>query len=640
MKLTKCLIIFSFITSLIPQNINSQIIKFYQFDINLDSVIQINSDWGGMEVKYDSFPGSMYINLSIDAPGITTQWQIQNVLVSKQGSDSDNVLIYFDIGDTSVEVGNLNYGYSITPYPINTPPEINSTAVVYNSIIVINSGLFESVYDKPGIEELLFDNEFEKAVPTIGGEAEKEGKIDNNFRVNQEAGKNECVPAALSNSVKFLNNLYQLGIPAWKTSIEFMKYACAFTNNGVPLNFPDIKRNWFALNNIPITTREYKPPLDLNKIICELNDNQDVEITVQRLYPHWLWGTLQKSGHTAQISGITDIGDGYYEFEISHDRNQNEPGGRQRDFSIYDTRTNSFISGIFKKYNLGIYHIVVECPAFKSSCYIEGPDIIALNSNANFKEMNLKSGFWTISNITANAAINWQNDSVASVNAGNTGGTFKLYYTKYIYTGYDTCFNIFCDKYVTVDDPLPVELNSFTYQTDDNNVFLRWITGFEINNKGFEIERSTDDNIWLKIGFIKESEFSNSSNIYSFNDNNLISGTYYYRLKQIDNNGNFKYYNLNSAVIIGSPVKYMLSQNYPNPFNSETRIGFGIPKAGNVEIKLYDVSGREVKILINEYKPEGFYNINFNVSNFTSGIYFYRFASKNYIEIRKMVVIK
>ncbi|MBN8572084.1 MAG: T9SS type A sorting domain-containing protein, partial [Ignavibacteria bacterium] len=85
---------------------------------------------------------------------------------------------------------------------------------------------------------------------------------------------------------------------------------------------------------------------------------------------------------------------------------------------------------------------------------------------------------------------------------------------------------------------------------------------------------------------------------------------------------------------------YYLSQNYPNPFNPETKIQFSIPKSGQVKIVVYDLIGREVKELVNEFKQIGSYNISFNGVNLSSGIYFYKLITDDFIETKKMILVK
>jgi hypothetical protein len=88
------------------------------------------------------------------------------------------------------------------------------------------------------------------------------------------------------------------------------------------------------------------------------------------------------------------------------------------------------------------------------------------------------------------------------------------------------------------------------------------------------------------------------------------------------------------------PDKYSLYQNYPNPFNSVTKISFDVPKSAQLSIRIYDVLGREIECLINEYVQPGKYNINYNANNLASGVYFYRLQAGDYINIKRMVLLK
>ena len=88
------------------------------------------------------------------------------------------------------------------------------------------------------------------------------------------------------------------------------------------------------------------------------------------------------------------------------------------------------------------------------------------------------------------------------------------------------------------------------------------------------------------------------------------------------------------------PSEYQLFQNYPNPFNPVTKINFAIQKQGLVTLKVYDMLGREVAALVNEFKQAGYYSIDFNASGLSSGIYFYRLQANDFRDIKKMVLIK
>ena len=193
---------------------------------------------------------------------------------------------------------------------------------------------------------------------------------------------------------------------------------------------------------------------------------------------------------------------------------------------------------------------------------------------------------------------------------------------------------------------LPVELASFIANVNARNVTLNWSTTAEVNNNGFEIERAVASNssnstlLWTKIGFKESQGNTSTSSSYSFSDNNLNSGKYAYRLKQIDFNGSFEYHTLQNEIEIGIPTEFKISQNYPNPFNPTTKIDFQIPENGNVQVAIFDMTGREVAVILNEAKTAGYYSINFNGANLSSGAYFYRINVNNFSTTKKMTLVK
>jgi hypothetical protein len=181
-------------------------------------------------------------------------------------------------------------------------------------------------------------------------------------------------------------------------------------------------------------------------------------------------------------------------------------------------------------------------------------------------------------------------------------------------------------------------------------VKLSWITQNEENNEGFEVQKAElriketgergRETEWKNIGFIQGKGNSNESVSYCFEDRNLPSGNYKYRLKQVDYNGNFEYFELENEVAIGVPKKFELGQNYPNPFNPVTNINFDLPEKGFVSLKIYDVLGREVAVVVNEVKETGYYTVQFNAGRFPSGVYFYRLEANGKSLVKKLVVMK
>jgi hypothetical protein len=194
------------------------------------------------------------------------------------------------------------------------------------------------------------------------------------------------------------------------------------------------------------------------------------------------------------------------------------------------------------------------------------------------------------------------------------------------------------------DETMPVKLESFTHSVSANNVRLNWVTSEEINNDGFDVERSNNNGqSFLKVSYIKGNGNSNG-NHYTYTDNNLKTGVYKYRLKQKDYNGNYEYFSLSSSVDVSSPQKFTLKQNYPNPSNPTSKIDYDIPVNAFVSIEVYDVSGRKVSQLVNEKQNAGYYSVSFNGSNLASGIYFYKIFVKSEKEqfngTKKLVLIK
>lgn len=191
---------------------------------------------------------------------------------------------------------------------------------------------------------------------------------------------------------------------------------------------------------------------------------------------------------------------------------------------------------------------------------------------------------------------------------------------------------------------LPVELSSFTSAISNRDVTLNWMTISEVNNSTFEIEKSQVNTQWSTIGSVRGNGTTNNHHNYTFTDRGLASGKYNYRLKQIDYNGNFAYFNLSNEVEIGIPSKYEMSQNYPNPFNPSTKINYDLPFDGNVSIKLFNMVGIEVATVVNNPHAAGYYTISFDASSLSSGIYFYRIFAEgkgsSFISTKKLTLVK
>ena len=190
------------------------------------------------------------------------------------------------------------------------------------------------------------------------------------------------------------------------------------------------------------------------------------------------------------------------------------------------------------------------------------------------------------------------------------------------------------------NDIVPVELNSFSGYASGNVVSLNWITATELNNSGFQVERKSESTQWSNVGFVQGHGTTSESQYYSFVDGNLRPGTYSYRLKQVDYNGAYKYYELGETMEAGVINSFDLSQNYPNPFNPATSITWQIPAASHVVLKVYNLLGKEIAVLVNGEKPAGSYETEFNASNLPSGTYFYTLQAGNFVQTKKMILLK
>ncbi len=199
-------------------------------------------------------------------------------------------------------------------------------------------------------------------------------------------------------------------------------------------------------------------------------------------------------------------------------------------------------------------------------------------------------------------------------------------------------------------NPLPVELTSFTANVLNNKVTLNWNTATEKDNFGFEIQRSAVSgqlSDWENIGFVNGHGNSNSPKVYSFVDDKVTSsGNYFYRLKQIDTDGSYEYSKI-VEVDFGQPNKFELKQNYPNPFNPRTVISYQLSTPDNVTLKIYDVLGNEVAVLVdNEWQEAGKYNYQFSPDasgfnyQFSSGLYFYQLRAGDFVQVKKMILAK
>ncbi|MBK7500951.1 MAG: T9SS type A sorting domain-containing protein [Ignavibacteriales bacterium] len=141
------------------------------------------------------------------------------------------------------------------------------------------------------------------------------------------------------------------------------------------------------------------------------------------------------------------------------------------------------------------------------------------------------------------------------------------------------------------------------------------------------------------MGFVNGNGTSTETHTYSFTDQNPVPGKSYYKLKQIDFDGSFEYSNI-VEVDLTLPIEFSLEQNYPNPFNPATSIQYTISSKQNVQLLVYNVLGKEIATLVNEEKPAGNYEVNFDASKLSSGVYFYQLQAGSFVETKKMILLR
>jgi hypothetical protein len=213
-----------------------------------------------------------------------------------------------------------------------------------------------------------------------------------------------------------------------------------------------------------------------------------------------------------------------------------------------------------------------------------------------------------------------------------------------IRVGHYPCAYDTSDTYFSIVQITPVELLTFSSSVYENDVTLSWATATETNNSGFEIQKLKDSKIeklqdWEMIGFVNGHGTTTESQTYSFVDENISTGKYQYRLKQIDFDGTFEYSNTIETEIL-PPAKFSLEQNFPNPFNPTTTIKWQTPKEAFQTLKVFDVLGNEVATLISEVKLAGLHQIEFDASTLASGIYYYQLRTDDNVQTKKMIFIK
>lgn len=192
---------------------------------------------------------------------------------------------------------------------------------------------------------------------------------------------------------------------------------------------------------------------------------------------------------------------------------------------------------------------------------------------------------------------------------------------------------------------VPVEFTAFTGAFVGSDVELKWTTATELNNRGFEVQRSANGSSFATIAFVEGHGTTTQVQNYSFVDRNIESRVNYsYRLKQIDFDGTSDY---SQVVNLGFtlPLEFILEQNYPNPFNPTTNITFAVPVKSEVTLEVYNLIGQKLMTLAQGQLEAGKHSAQLNASSLSSGIYLYKLTAigedgSQFTSSKKMTLLK
>jgi Pectinesterase. len=189
-------------------------------------------------------------------------------------------------------------------------------------------------------------------------------------------------------------------------------------------------------------------------------------------------------------------------------------------------------------------------------------------------------------------------------------------------------------------DLLPVELTTFTAVQSGKKTTLNWSTATEVNSAYFEVERrGGNSNQYMSIAKINAAGTSNAPKNYSYTDNSATSGKNIYRLKQVDNDGMFKY--VGEAEVDILVPRVMTLANYPNPFNPQTNIQFTVREDGHALVKIFNLVGQEVACVFDgQAKAGDSYSVPFGGARFASGVYYYTLEINGSSMTKKMLLLK
>ncbi len=315
-------------------------VTFSQLDVELDGDRHPMSQWGSVDLRFLGSEEVLYFNLTVlSGNSGSPVWRLQNLpVLSREGPNvRQTTTFHFNLANAPGDrVTFLEYGYALTAQPLSEMPDLAARRHVRRRDYVIDTGY--------GGEPITFVAPPEHLA---GGAAAGEPCSHEGFP-NQEAAKDECVPAATSNSLNWMNELYGLGIPTDEITLEAMKGATGWSRDipGNDDNWPDKKEQYLAERGIAVST-EVVDRFRIDKVLDAICAGCDVEIGI--------------GNHCVAVTGIQKLANGNYTLDLTHDSYQKGPGGTITETAGYDNVFGRF-SGDPWLENKAPELIVVECP--------------------------------------------------------------------------------------------------------------------------------------------------------------------------------------------------------------------------------------------------------------------------------------
>ena len=294
------------------------------------------SDWGSLDYTYLGTSSLQYFNLNVD--GV---WRVRNMpLLSEEGAGNPATITFnFSLGNSvGTPVSSVSYGFSTTAATLAAAPALTSAAVLTRRDVEAGTdegGVLLSLTGAPG---------------ALGGGGGFNSAAHANFP-NQDCAVNFCAPAAVSNSLQFLNAKYNLGMLAADISTAAIAAAIGTTGAGTPVGWWDAKDAYAKTKKLPIMTVVSMSGQDA---IDAIKAGKDVE--------------LGGGGHRAALVGIALLDNGTYAIDVAHDTDQGKAGGTKVERGVYDPTTGK-ISGITFWNNADFRNFVIESPIPEPETY-------------------------------------------------------------------------------------------------------------------------------------------------------------------------------------------------------------------------------------------------------------------------------